>query len=157
MLASGTGAWATHEVHHRYTISGHVRDDAGRPMSDVQVAVKHIKSGGIATAVTRRDGTYSILLHLHNTNMGDQLEVSTAEETKKLRASFDPEDQQTERKAQVDFGAPPAASSDAGDRSWWIGLGAIAVLGSGLWWRRHRGRARRAGQARRHKGEGTRS
>ena len=37
-------AWATHDVEHRFVVSGSVRTDDGAPRPDVKVVVAHPKS-----------------------------------------------------------------------------------------------------------------
>lgn len=103
---------ATHEIDHRFTVYGYVRDAQGNPISDRTVAVTHV-GGEKKAATTRSNGYYEVLLHLHNDNKGDEIDVVTGDEKKKITAEFDPQDMGTVRQTQVDFGAPgkPSESS----------------------------------------------
>lgn len=101
---------ATHEIDHRFTVYGYVRDAEGRPLSGKTVAVTHVGGEKKATT-TGSSGYYEVLLHLHNENRGDAIEIVTGEETKKIAAEFEPHDLSTVRKARVDFGAPATESS----------------------------------------------
>lgn len=95
---------ATHEVDHRYTVFGSVRDESRRPLSDTRVIVTDTKIGEGSTTFTRKDGSYEVTLHLHNQNLGDEIAVSAHGEEKRITASFDPSDKFTERRRRVDFG-----------------------------------------------------
>lgn len=129
-LASPGSVSATHEADHRYTVSGYVRDAAGTPLSGLNITLEH-KGGEKKIRVTDRRGYYEVLFHLHDDNAGDEVIVAVGNETKKLTVAFDPEDRFTDRRGQVDFGAPGKDS----ENSWiyWTGgmlfVGAVIYLG----------------------------
>lgn len=105
---------ATHEVHHRFIITGYVRDENGRPISGERVIIVDTRRDIGTTTFTDGDGYYESLLHLHNDDQGDEITIMVGDQKKEIRAEFDPEDQKTERKVRVDFGAPAAPGSEAG-------------------------------------------
>lgn len=97
--------FATHEVNHRFVISGYVRDAGGNPISGTEVILEH-KGGEKKVAATNRSGYYEVLFHIHDENAGDEISVTAAGETKKIKAAYKPEDHVTFRTAEVNFGAP---------------------------------------------------
>jgi len=138
-------AWATHETDHRFTISGHVWDKDGKSVQDVKVLAKDLKDQKIDPVTSYSDGSgfYRLILHLHNQNAGDPIQVSIKDErsgldeVKKFRAEFDPADTHTERRAKVDFGPQsenPGSDSggvvgtDDASRLWLFGVVGVLVV-----------------------------
>lgn len=115
-----SAAWATHEMDHRFTISGHVRDKDGKPVRDVKVQARDLRDQKIdpVTSYTDGSGFYKLLLHLHNSNAGDPIQISVKDErsgldeVKKMRAEFDPADTHAERQTRVEFGPESEAAGD---------------------------------------------
>src|SRR5438309_9647585 len=151
-------AWATHETDHRFTISGYVRDTDGKPVKDVRVQARDLRDQSVDPVNTYADGSgfYKVVLHLHNSNVGDPIQVSVkdersgVDEVKKIRAEFNPNDRRTEREARVNFGPEPERSSGSGlgglvgadeASSYWLygvgGVLALGALGAGGAWVRH--------------------
>jgi hypothetical protein len=151
-------AWATHENDHRYTISGYVRDKEGKPVKDVRVQARDLRDQRVEPVNTYVDGSgfYKMVLHLHNDNAGDPVQVSIKDErsgideVKKIRAEFNPNDRRTEREARVNFGPEPEGSPLSGvgglvgsaeASSYWLygvgGVLALAAIGAGVAWARH--------------------
>jgi hypothetical protein len=140
----GGGAWigsvalAMHEVNHRLTIYGSVRDAKGQPISDARVIVSATRLGEGATAFTDRQGYYESTLHIHDTDLGEPIDVSTGDETKRIAAQFNPQDTTTERRMEVDFGPVAVSASGAGGargvqpRQLWIGAGVVLVVLAGM-------------------------
>jgi hypothetical protein len=134
----GGGAWvgsvarAMHELDHRLTIYGHVMDAQGKPVADARVIISATRLGEGATAFTDRQGYYESTLHVHDSDLGEPIEVSTGDETKRISAEFNPQDKTTERRMEVSFGslAAPAAQAEGpvGNRLWWGGGATLAVL-----------------------------
>ena len=127
-LFSPETVYATHEADHRYTVSGYVRDEAGKPIPNLSVALEH-KGGEKKIAVTDRRGHYETLFHLHSDNAGDEMIVTAGSEIKKIKVAFDPEDRFTDRRGGVDFGAPGKPESDW---IYWTG-GAGLLVGVGVY------------------------
>lgn len=150
-------AWATHEIDHRFVVSGYVRDKAGRPVKDARVLVRDLGDQSVDPAATYADGGgyYKVIIHLHDKNAGDTVLVSAKDERagfdeiKKIRAEFDPKDRHTERRATVNFG-PESANTSAGGvggivgtedapQYWVYGVGGVLVLaaiGTAVAWSR---------------------
>jgi hypothetical protein len=146
-------AWATHEVDHRFVVSGSVRAADGTPKPDVKVVVAHPRTKLSESVLTDRNGGYSALLHLHDPDAGDPVTVTAGEETKTIRADFDPKDHHTPRLARVDFGVATQAD---GPRSsaWMYGVaGGVFAAALAVYWRR---RASKAGRPSRGGGPGRR-
>jgi hypothetical protein len=137
-------AWATHEMDHRFTISGYVRDKDGKPVGDVRVQARDIRDQQIDPVTGYADGSgfYKLVLHLHNQNAGDPIQISVkdersgVDEVQKIRAEFDPSDRHSERQAKVDFGPQSGkAAGGAGgiveaedaSRLWPYGVGGVLV------------------------------
>lgn len=137
-------AWATHEMDHRFTISGHIRDKDGKPVRDVRVQARDLRDQKIDPVTSYADGSgfYKLILHLHNQNVGDPIQLSVKDErsgldeVKKIRAEFDPADRHVERQAKVDFG-PEAETPGGGSggvvgtedaaKLWLYGVGGVLV------------------------------
>ena len=126
--------WATHEMDHRFTVSGYVRDKDGKPVKDIRVSVRDMGDPSVDPVTTYADGSgyYKALLHLHNKNAGDSIQVSAKDErsgfdeSKKIRAEFNPGDRHTERQAQVDFG--PESGKSAGGSGGVVGTEDASTL-----------------------------
>lgn len=106
LLFSPSWVWAEHTPEHRFTISGYVYDDAGKPLTGAVVA-RDAAGTILATTDTGGSGYYAIRLHLHDSNLGDRLFVQSAAGKKELIVHFDPRDKTTERGAEVNFGKVP--------------------------------------------------
>ena len=121
-------AVATHEVDHRFTVYGYVRDDRGKAVKGERVIVVDDRTDQANTAFTDSDGYYEALLHLHNQDMGDEITVMVGDQKKNIRATFDPEDKAAERKVRVDFGAP-ATTVETSTPAWKYGVAALVAVG----------------------------
>ena len=147
MLGPGL-ADAMHETDHRFTVSGYVRDKDGKPTGDARVYVRDLRDQKIegVTTYTDRTGYYKAVIHLHNDNAGDQIQVSVhnekagLEDAKDIRAEFNPRDAKTERRAKVNFGPSLDEDPVGGDRTWTYLVGGAligtAVLAAIVWGRR---------------------
>ena len=118
--------WATHDIDHRFKVYGHVKDAAGNPIADGKVIIVALRNGEGSTVFTNKEGYYEVILHLHNADVGDTIEVTTAGQKKKVTASFDPTDRVTERKAQIDFGVSETKPQFP---VWIYGVVALFLLG----------------------------
>lgn len=147
-LAIGAPAWATHEVNHRFEVTGTIRAADGIPRPNLKVVVSHPRSNLSESALTDGSGRYAVLLHLHDKDAGDPVTVTAGEETTTIRADYDPKDHRTRRLVTVDFGPTVQSSqgSDAQSRSmmWWYGAGGAALAGSVIYWRLRAMQLRRA-------------
>jgi hypothetical protein len=137
----GGGAWvgsvarAMHELDHRLTIYGYVKDAQGKPVADARVIITATRMGEGNTAFTDRQGYYESTLHIHDTDLGEPIDVSTGDDTKRISAEFNLQDKTTERRMEVNFGpvAAPAAQVDeqGSNRVWW-GAGAVLATLAGV-------------------------
>ncbi|MEW6682776.1 MAG: carboxypeptidase-like regulatory domain-containing protein [Nitrospirota bacterium] len=146
-LAIGAPAWATHEVDHRFEVTGTVRAADGTPRPNLKVVVSHPRGNLSESALTDSSGRYAVLLHLHDKDAGDPVTVAAGDETTTIRADYDPKDHRTRRVVTVDFG-PTVQGSDDQSRSmiWWYGAGGAALAGSVIYWRLRAKQSRRAAQ-----------
>lgn len=110
--------YATHENDHRFTIYGTVRDGStfpGVPLPNKEVVVQDAKTGQIMQrGVTDEAGKYSLVLHVHNSDVGKVVQIQVAGISKQQVLQFDPGDATTVRRARVDlivFPSPAPASS----------------------------------------------
>lgn len=151
-----------HEVDHRFTVSGYVRDKEGRPLGNARVYVKDLRDSKIdaVTGYADSSGHYKAVIHLHNENAGDPIQVTALEdklgfqEAKKVQAEFDPKDLTSERQVKVDFGLVPEGAQQPEEQNyrWWYILGGALVSGAiGLAIFRSRRRHAKVGPKRRGK------
>jgi hypothetical protein len=103
IFIGGKTALATHETDHRYTVHGLVKEASGVPRPNVKVTVSDTLTGEGNTVFTDQNGFYEVLLHVHNSNLGDEIRVSAGSMVKVIKADFNPEDKKTERKAELNF------------------------------------------------------
>lgn len=121
-------AFATHENDHRFIVYGTVHDDRGNPVADARVIVVDPRLDEGMTAFTDRNGDFEALLHLHNTDLGDEIIVTALDQKKTIRAEFDPNDKVTVRKARLDFGAPESDRPKSGWDESRIWIGAVLIV-----------------------------
>lgn len=115
--------FAMHEMDHRYTVLGYVRDGQGVAKPGVVVTIEH-KGGVKQQTKTNSSGYYESLFHLHNANLGDEMVVTAGSEVKRIVTAFDPEDKFADRKSQVDFGAPGKKTPLV----YWLPVGGLLLL-----------------------------
>jgi len=125
LVFNPTWVWAEHTPEHRFTISGYVYDDAGKPLSGA-VVIRDRGGQILGTIDVGVTGYYQVHLHLHNSDLGEKLLVHSEAGEKELIVKFDPNDKTTERQAEVNFGVVPSSSS-----IWQNGY-VMATVGAGL-------------------------
>lgn len=121
--------FATHEADHRFTVEGFVCDKDGKPNAQVEVLVKDTRVTIGQTVRTDGDGYYKVTLHLHNDNLGDPLLVEAGTEQKQYKVSFDPNDLETERRLQVNFGE--GCEQALGPPRWLVYGVSVGLAGAG--------------------------
>jgi len=154
-------AFAMHETDHRFTVSGYVYDKQGKPVGDARVHVRDLRDQKIEPVTTYTDGSgyYKAVLHLHNDNAGDPVQVTAIEEklglqeAKTVRAEFSPNDLKTERQATLHIGAVPEGLAPEVPMYWQYVVGGTmvgAMIGAIICWRRRevKTRAKRRGKKR---------
>lgn len=106
---------ATHETDHRFTIYGTVRDGTtfpGVPLPNKEVVVQDATTKQtMQRGVTDGEGKYTLVLHVHNGDVGKVVRVQSAGIAKQLTLQFDPKDVTTERRTQVDLIVFPSSTS----------------------------------------------
>ncbi len=103
LLATLPLVFAEHEPNHRYTVTGYVRDANGNPLAGEAVTVTDTSIKLTEKGVTDKNGKYSILLHLHDNNLGDDLTITARGVSFQTKVSFDPADKATERTMRLDL------------------------------------------------------
>lgn len=106
-------ATATHQADHRYHVQGNIVDSFGMPGMFVRVDVVDVTDPAVPPSAgsTGFGGDYSVLIHLHNSNVGDQIRVTVAGQSAVITAEFDPTDGTTPRVSPpVPFTIPPGAN-----------------------------------------------
>lgn len=119
---------AEHTPEHRFTISGYVYDDAGKPVPGA-VVIKDTTGGVLGSTEAGGSGYYSIQIHLHDSDAGKKLLIESEAGKKELVAKFNPNDKTTERLAEVNFGLVPASSGFMDNKP--VIFGIAAVIGAG--------------------------
>lgn len=113
LLALAGFAAATHEPDHRYHVQGNIADSFGMPGMFVRVDVVDITDPLVPASAGSAGfgGDYSVLLHLHNANVGDQVRVTVTGQSAVITAEFDPTDGTTPRLSpRVPFTISPGAN-----------------------------------------------
>lgn len=105
LAGSAINALAEHEADHRFTISGYVYNDQGKPLSNSAVVVRDASRTVMKTTKTSANGAYRIKLHLHSGALGRKLLITADKTEKEIVVDFDPYDVSTERVTEVNFGA----------------------------------------------------
>jgi hypothetical protein len=106
LLGLSAPTLATHEVDHRYTIWGEVRDAQGAPVGKARVRITGLGGRPIGEGVTDSEGRYSILLHVHNDQLGQHFWVSVGKSTQAGTITFEPRNRQLAREHRLDFSFP---------------------------------------------------
>jgi hypothetical protein len=98
---------ATHEVDHRFTVHGTVRDGRsfpGKLLAEKAVIIRDQKTGQILQqGMTNQQGQFTLVLHVHNEDKGRSLAVQSEGVEKILELQFDPENRATERQTHIDL------------------------------------------------------
>jgi hypothetical protein len=98
---------ATHEVDHRFTVRGTVRDGRafpGTPLAGKEVIIRERQTGQVLQqGVTDQRGQFVLVLHVHNEDLGKLITVQSQGVEKTLELQFDPDNRTTERQAHVDL------------------------------------------------------
>ena len=106
-----TPVLATHEIDHRFTVHGTVRDGRsfpGTPLAGKEVVIRESKTGQVLQqGVTNPQGQFSLVLHIHNEDRGMLITIESEGVAKTLELQFDPVDNTTERQARVDLVVRP--------------------------------------------------
>ncbi len=89
-------AFAEHEADHRYNVKGFVLDENNAPIAGTTVT---IRLGNIVRGSQKTDsrGYYNVRLHLHDTDLGKQLRITTAAGEVTTRVRLTPGDRRTAR------------------------------------------------------------
>jgi hypothetical protein len=100
-------ALATHEVDHRFTVHGTVRDGRSFPgtlLAEKAVIIRDKKTGEILQqGITNQQGQFTLVLHVHNEDKGRSLAVQSEGVEKTLELQFNPDDRATERQTHIDL------------------------------------------------------
>lgn len=100
-------ALATHEVDHRFTVHGTVRDGRSFPgtlLAGKEVSIRDSKTGQILQqGVTNQQGQFTLILHVHNEDQGRSLTIQSEGVEKTFVLQFEPEDRATERQKHIDL------------------------------------------------------
>jgi hypothetical protein len=100
-------ALATHEVDHRFTVHGTVRDGRsfpGKLLAEKAVIIRDKKTGQILQqGMTNQQGQFTLVLHVHNEDKGRSLAVQSEGVEKTLELQFDPDNRATERQTHIDL------------------------------------------------------
>ncbi len=95
-------ALATHEIDHRYYVTGYVLDEKQMPLSDTDVSIL-MNNQVFGFGKTDADGFYSIRLHLHDPDRGKKLQIKTAAGVADIRVMLTPGDKSTKRVHYANF------------------------------------------------------
>ncbi len=91
-----SAAFATHEMDHRYNVKGFVLDANEDPISNSAVSIR-LGNQVIGYQKTSSQGYYDIQLHLHDRDLGRNLQIRTAAAEGSIRVKFTPGDKSTRR------------------------------------------------------------
>lgn len=92
-----------HAADHRYVVLGYVRDGEGRPIARRPVLLVREKTGLPYHAETDARGFYLLIVHLHDEDLLDQLQVLAGGGGIRVAVWFDPLNPERPRGTRVDF------------------------------------------------------
>ncbi len=124
LIGLATPIFALHEIDHRFTVLGHVRDGQGVAKAGIVVTLEH-KGGVKQRATTNSSGYYESVFHLHDEDLGDEIIVTAGAEVKRIVTVFELGNKQSVRQGQVDFGAQGKESPAL---YYWLGGGGVLLL-----------------------------
>jgi hypothetical protein len=113
LLALTGFAAATHQPDHRYYVQGNIVDSFGMPGMFVRVDVVDISDPLVPASAGSAGfgGDFSVLIHLHSNNAGDQIRVTVGGQSVVIIAEFDPADAATQRfSPRLPFTIAPGAN-----------------------------------------------
>ena len=122
---------AEHEADHRYNIRGYLLDAEERGIANKEVAVFN-DCKLLGTGKTDSSGYYSMHLHLHNSDLRQNLTLRAGSSQAQLRVKFDPTDNTTVRIHEANFIAGEFVEGDLGRfrlPSWAYLVGGLIVIG----------------------------
>lgn len=131
-LATLPAAWATHEIDHRYDVTGFVLDANEQPIANSPVSIR-LGNDVIGHQQTNGQGYYRIRLHLHDADLGKKLTVKTAAGEAVIRVTLTPGDAKTERIHYANLVGGKLTEqrlSKSRYRLWLYGVPALLVLAS---------------------------
>ncbi|MFQ5936292.1 MAG: hypothetical protein ACE5LB_07790 [Acidiferrobacterales bacterium] len=102
LLSLQSLALATHEIDHRYDITGFVLDENEKPIAGSPVSIR-LGRNIIGYKDTNDQGYYRIRLHLHDADLGKKLLVKTAAGDATIRVTLTPGDRKTDRIHYANF------------------------------------------------------
>lgn len=94
---------ATHEVDHRYVVLGYFRDGDGRPVPRRPVQLVRERTGLAYRVETNAEGFYALIVHLHDEDVLDPLQIAASGAQIRIEARFNPLSPQQPRGTRVDF------------------------------------------------------
>lgn len=102
-LFLATPADSTHEIDHRYLVVGYVQEGNGQAIPRTRVRLVREKTGLSHETMTGRDGFYLLIVHLHDDDAGDALQITAGRTQVRIRAWFGAEDAARHRGTRLDF------------------------------------------------------
>jgi len=118
ILFLATPAASTHEIDHRYLVVGYVQEGSGQAIPRSRVRLVREKTGLSHETMTERDGFYLLIVHLHDDDAGEALQITAGRAQARIRAWFHPGDAARHRGTRLDFlGAQARERSDLFDET----------------------------------------
>ena len=100
-------AQAMHQIDHRFTIYGTVRDGRtfpGKFLADQEIVVRDAQTKEVLQqGRSNAQGKFALVLHLHNSDHGKHLSVHVDGVEKSVVVTFDPVNADTARRTRLDF------------------------------------------------------
>lgn len=93
---------AMHEADHRYDVAGYILSAENQAISGVTVA-GHVNGKLMGSGRSDADGYYRFTMHLHDSDVGRELRLKTADYQGTVRLSMTPGDKTTLRLQHVNF------------------------------------------------------
>ncbi|MCZ6711945.1 MAG: carboxypeptidase-like regulatory domain-containing protein [Gammaproteobacteria bacterium] len=90
-------------MEHRYTIYGQVVDESRAPIGNAAVIVTGLGGRPMGKTTIDADGQYSILLHIHDQDLGAQFWVTVNRVTQSGKITFDIANRVADRTHRLDF------------------------------------------------------
>ena len=122
-------AQASHEANHRYTIRGYILDSPDRPLAAIPISVR-VGARRLGGGRTDSRGFYSVELHIHDSDIGRDLELRAGDRRANIRMKAQRGDRTSARLHYANFIGDRFTEEKF--RRWYVPVWGYGAAGAGL-------------------------